>query len=59
MNNLSAIFCVEFPQVQFIDLSEQVVKVAVIVTSIHLNFLSQLSLAFSYKQVDFSGFDAN
>ena len=34
MNNLSAIFCVEFPQVQFIDLSEQVVKAAVIVTSI-------------------------
>ena len=34
MNNLSAIFCVGFPQVQFIDLREQVVKAAVIVTSI-------------------------
>ena len=31
MNNLSAIFCVGFPQVQFIDLREQVVKAAVIV----------------------------
>ena len=34
MNNLSAIFSVGFPQVQFIDLREQVVKAAVIVTSI-------------------------
>ena len=34
MNNLSAIFFVEFAQVQFIDLSEQVVKAAVIVTSV-------------------------